>query len=134
MLTLIPGVSGGSENYARELVRALGRVGRHEYRLYLPTIAVDVEGLPSEVVDEYRASRSMRGRLRAMGQASAFGGSIRRRVRALAPPLFSRGGAAGGESLLSRPLGGPHKTPEPLWEAGAFLPRPSRGLGLGPPA
>ncbi|TML70655.1 MAG: glycosyltransferase family 4 protein [Actinobacteria bacterium] len=83
MLTLIPGVSGGSENYARELVRALGRVGRHEYRLYLPTIAVDVEGLPSEVVDEYRASRSMRGRLRAMGQASAFGGSIRRRFRAL---------------------------------------------------
>src|SRR2546430_520136 len=88
MLTLIPGVSGGSENYARELVRALGRVGRHEYRLYLPTIAVDVEGLPSEVVDEYRASRSMRGRLRAMGQASAFGGSIRRRFRALAAVHF----------------------------------------------
>ena len=36
LLTLVPGVSGGSETYARELVRALGRVGRHEYRVSLP--------------------------------------------------------------------------------------------------
>ena len=28
LLTLVPGISGGSETYARELVRALGRVGR----------------------------------------------------------------------------------------------------------
>jgi glycosyltransferase involved in cell wall biosynthesis len=81
LLTLIPGVSGGSETYARELVRALGRVGRHEYRLYLPSIAEDVEGLPGEVVSEYHASRSTAGRMRAMAQASAFAGGIRRRFR-----------------------------------------------------
>jgi glycosyltransferase involved in cell wall biosynthesis len=83
LLTLIPGVSGGSETYARELVRALGRVGRHEYRVYLPSVAADVEGLPREVVHEYRASRSMPGRMRAMTQAAVFGGRIRRRFRTL---------------------------------------------------
>src|SRR5919204_3349023 len=81
LLTLIPGVSGGSETYARELVRALGRVGRHEYLLYLPSIAEDVEGLPGEVVSEYRASSSTSGRLRAMAQASLVGSNIRRRFR-----------------------------------------------------
>ncbi len=83
LLTLIPGVSGGSETYARELVRALGRVGRHEYRVYLPSVAADVEGLPHEVVHEYRAARSMPGRIRAMTQAAVFGGRIRRRFRTL---------------------------------------------------
>ena len=79
LLTLVPGISGGSENYARELVRALGRVGVHEYRVFLPTIAADVEGLPSEVVTEYRASRSTPGRLLAMSRATLRGGAIRRR-------------------------------------------------------
>jgi len=83
LLTLVPGVSGGSETYARELVRALGRVGRHEYRLYLPSIAADVDGLPGEVVPEYRSSWSFAGRLRAMARASVFGGSIRRRFGAV---------------------------------------------------
>ena len=44
LLTLVPGISGGSETYARELVRALGRVGELDYRVFLPTIATDVEG------------------------------------------------------------------------------------------
>ena len=83
LLTLVPGVSGGSETYARELVRALARVGRHEYRLYLPSIAGAVEGPPGEVVREYHASRSTPGRLRAMAQASAFGGAVRRRFGAV---------------------------------------------------
>jgi len=83
LLTLVPGVSGGSETYARELVRALGRGGRHTYRVYLPTIAADVEGLPVEVVDEYRASRSTAGRLAGMTQASILGGRIRRRFAEL---------------------------------------------------
>src|SRR5215471_6436403 len=82
LLTLVPGISGGSETYARELVRALGRVGRHEYRVYLPTIVGDVEGLATEIVDEYPASHTTAGRLRAMGQASALGGKIRRRLQA----------------------------------------------------
>ena len=31
MLTLVPGISGGSETYARELTKGLARVGRHDY-------------------------------------------------------------------------------------------------------
>jgi len=34
LLTLVPSVVGGSETYARELVRGLARVGEHEYRVY----------------------------------------------------------------------------------------------------
>jgi glycosyltransferase involved in cell wall biosynthesis len=83
LLTLVPGVSGGSETYARELVRALGRVGAHEYRVLLPAIADDVDGLPSEVVPEYRASRSTAGRLLTMSLASAGVGRIRRRFGGL---------------------------------------------------
>ena len=80
LLTLVPGLSGGSETYARELVRTLGQVGvgQNSYSVFLPTIAGDVRGLPAEVIAEYRASRSTAGRLGAMAQASAFGGRIRR--------------------------------------------------------
>src|SRR5207237_1713759 len=39
LLTLVPGVVGGSETYARELCRALDRVGELEYRAFVPTIA-----------------------------------------------------------------------------------------------
>ena len=79
LLTLVPGISGGSETYARELVRALGRVGRFEYRAFLPSIATDVTGVPVEVVPEYRASRSLPGRVVAMADASLASGRIRRR-------------------------------------------------------
>lgn len=83
LLTLVPGVSGGSETYARELVRSLGRVGEHSYRVLLPTIADDVEGLPAEVVHEYRASRSTAGRLAAMARASVAGRRLRARLAGL---------------------------------------------------
>ncbi len=83
LLTLVPGISGGSETYARELVRALGQVGELEYRLFLPTIAPDVEGLPGEVVPEYRSSRSMPGRIAAMSLAAAAPWPLRRRFRGL---------------------------------------------------
>jgi glycosyltransferase involved in cell wall biosynthesis len=83
LLTLVPRISGGSETYARELVRALGRVGRHEYRVFLPSIADDVDGLPAEVVREYRASTSLAGRIAAMSEASLAGGRIRRRFAGL---------------------------------------------------
>jgi glycosyltransferase involved in cell wall biosynthesis len=78
LLTLVPGVVGGSETYARELVRALERVGEHEYRVFVPSIVDDLDGQP---VRSYRASRSMRGRLRAMGEALARPGPIRRELR-----------------------------------------------------
>jgi glycosyltransferase involved in cell wall biosynthesis len=83
LLTLVPGVSGGSETYVRELVRALGRVGAHEYRVFLPKIAGDVDGLPAEIVSEYRASRTMLGRVVGMTAASFRGTAIRRRFSGL---------------------------------------------------
>jgi glycosyltransferase involved in cell wall biosynthesis len=67
LLTLVPGRLGGSETYVRELLRGLGRVGEHEYRLVLPSVAPHAgEGLPSVVAGEYRAARSTPGRLTAM--------------------------------------------------------------------
>jgi len=83
LLTLVPGISGGSETYARELVRELGRSGRFEYRVFLPPIATDVTGAPVEIVSEYRASRSMPGRVLAMAAASIAGGRIRRRFESV---------------------------------------------------
>jgi glycosyltransferase involved in cell wall biosynthesis len=78
LLTLVPGVVGGSETYARELVRALQRVGEHEYRVFVPSIVEDVEG---RRVRSYRAARSMPGRMRAMAEASVRPGPIRRELR-----------------------------------------------------
>jgi glycosyltransferase involved in cell wall biosynthesis len=78
LLTLVPGVVGGSETYARELVRALGRVGELEYRVFTPSIVDDVEG---ERISSYRASRTMLGRVRAMGQAAVAPRALRRELR-----------------------------------------------------
>ncbi len=83
LLTLVPGISGGSETYVRNLVRALGEVGTHEYRVFLPRIAADVDGLPMELVPEYRASRGTAGRIAAMTTASLRGRQIRRRFAGL---------------------------------------------------
>jgi glycosyltransferase involved in cell wall biosynthesis len=83
LLTLVPGISGGSETYVRELVRELGRSGRHEYRVFLPSVATDVTGLPVEVVSEYRASRSTPGRIAAMAGAALGGRGIRARFTGL---------------------------------------------------
>jgi glycosyltransferase involved in cell wall biosynthesis len=83
LLTLVPRISGGSETYARELVRALGHVGEHSYRTFLPSIADDVDGLPGEVVHEYRASRSMPGRIVAMSEGVVRGRRLRRRLAGL---------------------------------------------------
>jgi glycosyltransferase involved in cell wall biosynthesis len=100
LLTLVPGVSGGSETYVRELVRALGRMGRFEYRVFLPSIAADVDGLPVERVPEYRASRSTSGRIAAMVSASVRRSPITRRfadldvlhfpLSVMIPPVESR--------------------------------------------
>jgi glycosyltransferase involved in cell wall biosynthesis len=81
LLTLVPGVVGGSETYARELCRALGRVGEHEYRVFLPSIAEDAaDGLPSRVVRRYPAASDMRGRVRAMAGGLLRGGPLRREL------------------------------------------------------
>src|SRR4051812_42656826 len=81
LLTLVPGIVGGSETYARELCRALARVGSLEYRVFLPKIAPDAaDGLPADVVERYRASRTMPGRVRAMAGAALRGGALKREL------------------------------------------------------
>ena len=81
LLTLVPGISGGSETYARELCRALARIGGLRYRVFLPEIATDAaDGLPSSVVDGYRASRTMPGRIAAMSLAAARPKALRREL------------------------------------------------------
>jgi glycosyltransferase involved in cell wall biosynthesis len=96
----VPGVSGGSETYVRELVRALGRVGGFEYRVFVPSLATDVDGLPTELVPEYRASRSTGGRIAAMARATVRRGAITRHfagfdvlhfpLSVMIPPVASR--------------------------------------------
>jgi glycosyltransferase involved in cell wall biosynthesis len=83
LLTLVPGAIGGSETYARALVRALAEYGELEYRAFLPPVAQDAAGgLPSEVVREYRAARTLRQRFAAMARAGLRPGPIRRRLEA----------------------------------------------------
>jgi glycosyltransferase involved in cell wall biosynthesis len=81
LLTLVPGIVGGSEVYARELCRALGRVGTHDYLVLAPTIAPDAGGpLETRVVTEYRASRTMPGRIAAMSAAALAPWPLRRAI------------------------------------------------------
>ena len=80
LLTLVPGIFGGTETYARELTRALSRVGTLDYRVCAPAIAPDVgDGLPTKEITAYRASRTPIGRLAAMGLAS-IGPGVRRQL------------------------------------------------------
>jgi glycosyltransferase involved in cell wall biosynthesis len=79
LLTLVPGVVGGSETYARELTRALARVGELEYEAFVPPIASDAaDGLPSRVIREYGAPSTTAGRAAAMGRAWVAPGRLRR--------------------------------------------------------
>jgi glycosyltransferase involved in cell wall biosynthesis len=78
LLTLVPGVVGGSETYARELIRALDRVGELEYRVFTPAIVDDIEG---QRVRAYRASRTMPGRIVGMTKAAVAPGSLRKELR-----------------------------------------------------
>jgi glycosyltransferase involved in cell wall biosynthesis len=81
LLTLVPGISGGSETYARELCRALARVGRHDYEALVPTLAPDAGGaLRTVVAAGYPASATTPGRLRAMGSTWLRPGGLRRHL------------------------------------------------------
>jgi glycosyltransferase involved in cell wall biosynthesis len=78
LLTLVPGAVGGSETYARELVRGLARVGTLDYRVFVSAAAADVgDGLPTVVSRRYRSSSSMPGRAAAMASAIAFAPRLR---------------------------------------------------------
>jgi glycosyltransferase involved in cell wall biosynthesis len=81
LLTLVPGVVGGSETYARELVRALARGGELEYRVFVPSLAPEAaDGLPGKPVTAYRAGRSLPARLAALTRAAVVPGRIRRQL------------------------------------------------------
>lgn len=78
LVTLVPGISGGSETYARELCRALARGGAHDYEALVSTLAPDAGGgLTSVVATGYRASTTTPGRLFAMGRAALRPGALR---------------------------------------------------------
>src|SRR6266545_917697 len=78
MLTLVPRISGGSETFARELARALSRVGRHTFEALVPTLAPDAGAdLPTVVATGYHASATLAGRLRAMTSAAIRPGALR---------------------------------------------------------
>jgi glycosyltransferase involved in cell wall biosynthesis len=80
LLTLVPGLVGGSETYARQLTRALARVGELEYVAFVPSIAADAgDGLETTLVPEYRAGTTMSRRIAAMTLASLRSGGIRHR-------------------------------------------------------
>jgi glycosyltransferase involved in cell wall biosynthesis len=82
LLTLVPGLMGGSETYARELTKALGRVGELDYRVFVPPGAEDAgAGLPTQAVEEYRAARSAPGRAAAMARAALAPGRLREAMR-----------------------------------------------------
>jgi glycosyltransferase involved in cell wall biosynthesis len=82
MLTLVPGVMGGSETYARQLARALARVGEFEYRVFVPPGAEDAGGgLTTSAVGEYGTARSAPGRLAAMARAALAPGQLRDAMR-----------------------------------------------------
>jgi len=81
LLTLVPGEHGGSETSTRGLLRALARAGTLPYRVYLPPAAPDDgEGLPAEVVPEYRLARTVPARLAAMSAAAMRPGPLRQRL------------------------------------------------------
>ena len=82
LLTLVPGELGGTETYARELLRGFGRVGEGEYRVLVPPVAPEAgEGLPTVVAHEYRRARTMTQRLFAMTAAAARPGPLRAHLR-----------------------------------------------------
>jgi len=81
LLTLVPGIVGGSETYARELIRALARVGTLPYHVFAPTIAADAaDGLPSSTITAYRARRDTLGRTVAMLEARVRPHRLRREL------------------------------------------------------
>jgi glycosyltransferase involved in cell wall biosynthesis len=68
LLTLAPGELGGSETYARQLVKALSSVGTLEYTVFVPARAKDAAGrLPAIEVKEPAVAR--RGPARIAGMA-----------------------------------------------------------------
>ena len=87
LLTLVPGVVGGSETYVRELLRGLAAAGTLDYRVLtsagLELAQPNGAGGRFEVtpVPSYRFSATMRGRSLAMARAAFRPDPIRRDMR-----------------------------------------------------
>lgn len=77
LLTLSPGISGGSETYARGLAGALGEIGELEYVAFVPARASDAGG-PLPRIEVREPVGTGRGPSRIVGMAIAA-----RRSRAL---------------------------------------------------
>lgn len=78
LLTLVPGLSGGSETYARALTAALATVGEHEYEVLAPPLAPEAGGgLETVIAHRYGASRSTSGRVAAMTKVALRPGELR---------------------------------------------------------
>jgi glycosyltransferase involved in cell wall biosynthesis len=81
LLTLVPGELGGSETATRGLLAALARTGTLDYRAFVPPVAPDAgEGLPTEVVSEYRRAHTIPERLLAMTLAALRPAPLRRHL------------------------------------------------------
>ena len=123
LLTLSPGDGGGSETYARQLTRALGRVGTHEYMVLVPARAKDAaEGLPAVEVKDPPVAPPRAAPHRDDGPRRApheGGDDAGRRVRR--PPLPADRALAGN-------AGADHRH-----AARHAASRPSRVLRPGPP-
>jgi glycosyltransferase involved in cell wall biosynthesis len=79
LLTLDPWTVGGTQTYARELVRALTSYGSLDYRVYVSEIAPEAGGaLPTAVVPEFPASRGRLGRLAGLSRVTLADGRLRR--------------------------------------------------------
>ena len=81
LLTLVPGLVGGIETYARGLLRTLHGGSGLTYEVLLPTIAPDAaHGLPARIVRRYGTGRSLARRMAAMARAAIVPGPLRREM------------------------------------------------------
>jgi glycosyltransferase involved in cell wall biosynthesis len=81
LLTLAPGDLGGSETYARQLVKALATVGELEYVVFVPAHAKDAAGgLPAIEVREPSIARRGPARIAAMALSTLRSRKVRSRV------------------------------------------------------
>jgi glycosyltransferase involved in cell wall biosynthesis len=79
LLTLDPWTVGGTQTYARGLVRALAAHGALDYRVYVSEIAPDAGGdLRTVVVPEFPAGRGRLGRIAGLTRATLFDRRLRR--------------------------------------------------------
>jgi glycosyltransferase involved in cell wall biosynthesis len=81
LLTLDPSTVGGTQTYARELVRALAGHGRLDYRVFVSEIAPGAGGdLRTIVVPEFPAGHSRARRVAGLGVATVWDRRLRRAV------------------------------------------------------